>query len=209
LDSNDGNKNEMRYTILVISFIFLTSPRASACSCFSSWNDSFSRTAKNSEFVVLIKVLSFDEYLDGEIMGHEGKMPYSMTVEIIKKYKGKEQREKIKILGDNGILCRPYLSDFKINGYYLAAPIPIENKPNTEYEFFACRTDYLKVDISKNRAYGKYSLIRRRISLSSFENKLINGDKDYIFLGIIIFLLISTFIIRRNKKRNANNVYSA
>ena len=132
-----------------------------------------------------------------------------MTVEIIKKYKGKEQREKIKILGDNGILCRPYLSDFKINGYYLAAPIPIENKPNTEYEFFACRTDYLKVDISKNRAYGKYSLIRRRISLSSFENKLINGDKDYIFLGIIIFLLISTFIIRRNKKRNANNVYSA
>jgi hypothetical protein len=203
------NKNEMRYIILVISFILLTSHRASACSCFSSWNDSFSRTTKNSEFVVLIKVLSFDEYLEGEIMGHEGKMPYSMTVEIIKKYKGKEQRKKIKILGDNGILCRPYLSDFKINGYYLAAPIPLENKPNTEYEFFICRTDYLKVDISKNRAYGKYSLIRRRISLSSFENKLINGNKDYILLGIVIFLLISIFILRRNKKRNANNVYSA
>lgn len=199
----------MRYTILVISFIFLTSLRVSACSCFSSWNNSFSKTAKNSEFVVLIKVLSFDEYLDSEIMGHEGKMPYSMTVEIIKKYKGKEQRKKINILGDNGILCRPYLSNFKINGYYLAAPIPLENEPNTEYEFFVCRTDYLKVDISKNRAYGKFSLIRRQINLSSFENKLENGDKDYIFLGIIIVLLSSTFIILRNKKRNANNVYNS
>lgn len=201
-------KNEMQHTILVISFLFLTSLKVSACSCFSSWNDSFSRTAKNSELVALIKVLSFDEYLESEIMGHEGKMPYSMTVEIIEKYKGKEQRKKIKILGDDGIMCRPYLSDFKINGYYLAAPIPLENEPNTEYEFFVCRTDYLRVDISKNKAYGKYSLIRRQLSLSSFKNKLENGDKDYLFLGIIIILLISTFIIRRNKKRNANNVYS-
>jgi hypothetical protein len=102
----------------------------------------------------------------------------SNTVEIIKKYKGKEQRKKIKILGDNGISCRPYLYAFKINGYYLAAPIPLETKLNTEYEFFVCRTDYLRVDISKNKVYGKYSLIRRRISLSSFEDKLESGDKD-------------------------------
>lgn len=176
-----------------------------ACSCSHSWNDSFSLTAKYSEFVALVKIISFDEYLERDISGYDGKMPYSMTVEIIKKYKGKESRKKIKIWGDDGIMCRPYLDEFKINNYYLVAPIPLDKTTNTDYDFFVCRTDYLGVDISSNMAYGKYSLIRRQIDIVTFESKLKHGDWDLVVIGSLISLLILVLaIVRRNKKRNAN-----
>jgi len=178
-----------------------------ACSCSHHWDDSFSLTAKKSEFVALVKIISFDEYLDHEIMGSDGKIPYSMTVEIIKKYKGKENRKRIIIFGDNGILCRPYLSDFILNDYYLISPNPLDNSVNTEYDFFACRTEYLKVDIGSNKAYGKYSMIRNKIDLDMFESKLENGDWDLIVVGSIGGLLIIILIfVRRNKKRNTNKV---
>ena len=40
-----------------------------------------------------------------------------MAVEIIKKYKGEEYRDRITMYRDNGTLCRTYLTDFEINGY--------------------------------------------------------------------------------------------
>jgi hypothetical protein len=174
-----------------------------ACSCSRSWNDSFGLTTEGSEFVALVKIISFDEYLDREIMDYNGRMPYSMTVEIIKKYRGVESRKRITILGDNGMLCRPYLADFEINGYYLVSPNPLDNSANTEYDFFACRTEYLKVDIDSNMAYGKYSIIRNQIDLETFESKLENGDWDMVMVGAIGSLLILVLIlVRKNKKRN-------
>lgn len=186
-----------------ITLLLLLIPSLSAlgCSCSFAWNDSFSRTTKNAEFVALVKVISFDSYLEDEISGHEGKMPYSMTVEIIKKYKGNENRDKIRIYGDNGILCRPYLSEFEIGAYYLIAPIQLKDSPDRAYEFFVCRTDYLKVDSAKNKAFGNYSLIRHGIALSTFEKKLTRGDWDLAILGsIIVLLIIILLIARRNKK---------
>ena len=196
----------MKQTIVIILLIFFSSISALACSCSFAWNDTFSRTAKKSEFVALVKIVSFDEFLDREILSHEGKMPYLMTVEVIKKYKGKEQRKKIKIFGDNGALCRPYLSVFKINKYYLIAPIPLDKESNTGYDFFACRTDYLEVDITKNKAYGNYSFIRKQINLQTFENKLKYGDWDLTLLGIVGIICIVLFLYRRKKKQNANKL---
>lgn len=192
----------MKHTFLIISFIFFTSLNVLGCNCSYEWNDSFSRTAKNSDFLALVKVISFDEFLEDNVLGNETKMPSSMTVEIIKKYKGIEQRKKIKILGDNGMLCRPYLSDFEINGYYLISPKPLDNLINTEYDFYTCRTDFLKVDMVSKMAYGKYSMFRNQISLKTFENKLKNGDWDLLILGLIVSLLILILIILSKNKKN-------
>ncbi|MBQ4805220.1 hypothetical protein J8L88_20330 [Aquimarina sp. MMG015] len=192
-------------SVLIILFIFFYSSNVFACSCTFAWNDSFSRTIKNSEFVALVKIISFDKYLDEDILGHNGKMPYSMTVEIIKKYKGNEQRKKIKILGDNGMLCRPYLSNFKINSYYLVSPNALDNSANTEYDFFSCRTEYLNVDIDSNVALGNYSLIRNQINLDKFENKVKNGDWDILLLSLILSSIILLLLfMRRNIKRKTN-----
>ncbi|WP_159092206.1 hypothetical protein [Aquimarina sp. Aq107] len=196
----------MARSVLIVLFIFFYSSDVFACSCSFAWNDSFSRTIKNSEFVALVKIISFDKYLDEDILGHNGKMPYSMTVEIIKKYKGNEKRKKIKILGDNGMLCRPYLSYFKINSYYLVSPNALDNSANTEYDFFSCRTEYLNVDMDSNVALGNYSLIRNQINLDKFENKVKNGDWDILLLSLILSSTILLLLfMRRNIKRKTNS----
>ena len=147
-----------------------------ACSCECNWGCSFSSISDGKEFVALIKVIEYSDYLEDEIYGHDGKMPYSMTVEIVKKYKGSEIKKRIKIWGDNGMLCRPYIADFEVGKYYLIAPSKIERDSQTgkanDYDFFSCHTDYLKVDYEERIAYGEYSWWRKEISLDKFERKL-------------------------------------
>ncbi|GGX01969.1 hypothetical protein GCM10008086_33020 [Salegentibacter mishustinae] len=128
------------------------------------------------EFVALVKVVEFSDYLEENIPGYEGKMPSSMTVEIIKKYKGKDSRKMIKIWGDDGALCRPYTANFEIGEYYLIAPnlitAPNKNESKTDYEFFSCFVDYLKVDFKNAVAYGDYTKRTNKITLKKFEKNL-------------------------------------
>ena len=65
-----------------------------------------------------------------------------MTVEIIKKYKGKETRKTIKIWGDNGAECRPYISNFKIGDALppfapnILGEYKLQGEKSTDYDFF-------------------------------------------------------------------------
>jgi len=198
----------LKQIFIIFFLITLSSSNVEACSCSFAWNDSFSHTVKDSEFVALVKILSFDEYLDREIIGFEEKMPYSMTVEIIKNYKGFESKKTIKIFGDNGILCRPYLSEFKINEYYLIAPNSLNSELNNEYDFFSCRTEYLKVDINTNIAHGKYSLTQNKIDITAFEKNLSNRNSNLGFLALLVITSILILIIWiKKKKRNPNKTH--
>lgn len=83
----------------------------------------------------------------------------------------------MKIWGDNGVLCRPYISNFKIGEYFLIAPKKITKENDWgespgDYTFHICNTDYLKVDNSTGIATGQYSKEKSKITLSEFEKKL-------------------------------------
>jgi hypothetical protein len=169
-------KRQMRHLIILIIFLLPTIPSYS-CECECPGDCSFHKIVKNSELVALVKVVSYDNYLSDSIMGYSGKMPLSMTVEIIKLYKGTETRKQIKIWGDYGHLCRPYIADFAIGNYFLIAPHLIErpNSPNeskTDYEFSSCITDYLRLDIQNKIAHGQYKQHQDKISLDAFENTM-------------------------------------
>ena len=156
--------------------ILLISIESFACSCTCTKNCKFNAISDRQAFVALVKVIEYSDFLEDEIQGYDGKMPFSMTLEIIKKYKGSESRKRIKIWGDNGVLCRPYIAQFKIGNYYLIAPSKIKNnndkKQNGGYDFFSCWVDYLEVDYEKKIAYGNYSWWRKLITLEKFERDL-------------------------------------
>lgn len=101
-----------------------------------------------------------------------------MTVEVIEKYIGSESRKKIKIWGDNGMLCRPYIANFEIGKYYLIAPSKInetsDNGNKNDYDFFSCYTDYLVVDFNKKIAFGEYTKREKEVSLQEFEREIKN-----------------------------------
>jgi hypothetical protein len=92
----------MKKRILLI-FILLISMKSFACSCECNWNCRFGAISDNQEFVALIKVIEYSDYFEYQ----DEKSPYSMTVEVVKKYKGSESRKRIKIWGDNVAL--PFL----------------------------------------------------------------------------------------------------
>ncbi len=147
-----------------------------ACDCECDGDCSFSVIAQDNEFVALVKVIDYSSYLDRQILGYDKKMPLSMTVEIIKKYKGAESRQQITIWGDNGAQCRPYLSEFEIGECYLIAPAKITQDSKigvkNDYDFFSCSTDYLHVDLQNGLAFGKYSKAKNEVRLTTFESEL-------------------------------------
>ena len=155
--------------------MMLISFNSFACDCECKGDCSFSSVMNGMEFVALIRVIEYTDYVKIYTNSTPKEMPLSMVVELIKKYKGKESRERIKIWGDDGMLCRPYVKYFNIDSYYLIAPQKIEKDSEIggkgDYEFFTCWNDYLEVDFEKQVAYGKYSKRKRKISLEKFEKQ--------------------------------------
>jgi len=85
---------------------------AFACSCM--WAGPFAKVALGKELIVL-----------GEVMDHYKN---SMEVQIIEVVKGTEERKTIRIWGDNGALCRPYVAHFPIGTRWLLAVFPLPEK---------------------------------------------------------------------------------
>ncbi len=108
----------------VLLFTLLISIKSFAYSCECQGDCSFIKISKDLEFVALVKIIEYSDFLDQEVYDYDGKMPLSMTVEVIDKYKyiGSEKRKTIKIWRDNGMLYRPYIASFEIGKYYLIAP---------------------------------------------------------------------------------------
>ena len=69
---------------------------AAACTCF--FDGPFSKVASEGDLVVL-----------GEVVSHHGN---SMQLDVLQVLKGVEKRQRITVWGDNGMQCRPYLSQF-------------------------------------------------------------------------------------------------
>jgi len=103
----------VRTVALVVLLAILGLPKSAfACSCM--WAGPFSKVAPGKELIVL-----------GEVMDHYKN---SMEVQIIEVVKGTEERKTIRIWGDTGALCRPYVSGFRVGTRWLLAVFPLPEK---------------------------------------------------------------------------------
>jgi hypothetical protein len=126
-----------------------------ACSC--NYAGPFLKVTEKTGFVALVKVSKYLTFKD--LPGVGTKIPMSMEVEIIDIYKGRESRKTIAVWGDIGNLCRPYLSAFKENEYYVIAfqPGGLRGHPDekqTDYTISSCGANWLNVDYTKMTATG-------------------------------------------------------
>lgn len=68
----------------------------------------------------LIAVVQVKDYVTFEYLQDE-EVPMSMTVEIKQVLKGMESRREITVWGNNGLMCRPYLSIFEPGSTWVMA----------------------------------------------------------------------------------------
>jgi len=92
-------------SVVVLLAVLAVPHLAMACTCL--WGGPFAKVALGQELVLYGEVL--DYYRHG------------MEVKVIEILKGKEERSTIRIWGDNGALCRPYVNSFPIGTRWIFA----------------------------------------------------------------------------------------
>lgn len=166
----------MRQLKFILAIFLMTMEQVTfACDCESQGE--FLKVAPKTEFVALVKVtkyLTFKEIYDRQT-------PMSMELEIINVFKGTETRKTITVWGDNGILCRPYLSQFDTGKYYVIAfnkgsdglkGHVHKDEKTTDYSISICGDFWLKADIKKQVATGAVTDKQTQIKLADLKSKL-------------------------------------
>ncbi len=121
----------MKYipALIVGLSVLLLAPSAHSCSCGSD-GSSLIQLAKKSELVIRGKVLEYNWYqydLQGQRYKNKQEpkgRPLSMTVEVQEVYKGKITSRQVVVWGDNGMICRPYVTQFPIGTEWVFALSP-------------------------------------------------------------------------------------
>ena len=134
-----------------VAALLLLAPIQSAQACSCAWAGPFASVAHSADLVVRGKVLSYKKN--------------SMKVTVLEVLRGRESRRTIRIWGDNGAQCSPYVSSFPIGtewvfavrrttseaerGYFKRENTPEEWKKWGDFRISICGEFWLQVTGSK------------------------------------------------------------
>lgn len=113
--------------LLALLVTLLAPGVALACSCM--WSGPFTKVALGTDLVVLAEVRSYHRH--------------SMDVAVVEVLKGGEDRREIRVWGDSGALCRPYVTAFPRGTRWIFA---LKREPGTrDYIISVCGEYWLEV----------------------------------------------------------------
>ena len=112
--------------LLTLLVTLLAPGVALACSCM--WSGPFTKVALGTDLVVLAEVRSYYRH--------------SMEVAVLDVLKGGEDRREIRVWGDSGALCRPYVTAFPRGTRWIFA---LKREPGTrDYIISVCGEYWLE-----------------------------------------------------------------
>jgi hypothetical protein len=122
---------------------------ALACRCV--WAGPFTKVALATELVVLADVRSYERH--------------GMDVAVIEVLKGKEDRRTIRVWGDDGALCRPYVATFPRGTRWIFS---LQREPvSGDYAISGCGAFWLAV--KGDQAVGRVIATGRGASTESVQ----------------------------------------
>lgn len=148
----------MRTVIIILTiFLSLLTMKTYACDCESQGN--FYKVSPNSDLVALVKINKYLTFKDI----YDSPTPMSMEVEILEVFKGVDNRKKVKVWGDVGNLCRPYLSQFSVDSLYVIAfhkgekgsEFGHRDETENDYSISNCGEYWLKISSESNIEINK------------------------------------------------------
>ena len=130
---------KMLYRSVVVGVLLVFAavpPEAGACSCL--WAGPFLTVGPTADLVVRGKVLKY--------IGKKAGVDLSMDVEVQEVLKGATRAKTIRIWGDDGAMCRPYVSGFPVGTEWIfAINVLREPRPHEEYYMSVCGAYSLQI----------------------------------------------------------------
>jgi hypothetical protein len=148
-------------------------------SCDCKYMGNFLKVSQYPELIVIVKVKQYEDYF--ELTGAAPDtihQPMSATFEIIRVLKGKTDKKEIKVFGDDGALCRPYIDTFKKDGYYvvgLAKCTNVERENNIretteDYQIWTCGEYWIEYNPGDRTVKGLINDKNRKSKIISLDN---------------------------------------
>ncbi|MSV36346.1 MAG: hypothetical protein EXQ47_12230 [Bryobacterales bacterium] len=100
--------------------------RCAACSC--AWTGPLLKVAPASELVIRARVLGYH--------GRSRGVDLAMDVEVQEVLKGNTRASRLRIWGDNGAQCRPYVSGFPVRTEWIFAIGKLTGEKGREGDYF-------------------------------------------------------------------------
>jgi hypothetical protein len=116
-----------RYLVASVLFTMLLLPVSSeACSC--AWAGPFLTVGPRAELIVRGKVLAYH--------GQSRAVDLAMDVEVLEVLKGTTNSRRIRIWGDNGAQCRPYVKAFPVQTEWILAINKLTREESAQGDYF-------------------------------------------------------------------------
>jgi hypothetical protein len=109
--------------------VALTPGVALACTC--AWVGPFTKMALQADLIVLAEV--------------RGYQRHGMDVRVLEVLRGREPRRTIRIWGDTGALCRPYVTSFPVGTRWIFAVTASRTPGEGDYAIAFCGEHWLQV----------------------------------------------------------------
>ena len=161
----------MKQVIFVFLLLIFTALSGKTLACDCDYEGGFLTVAPNTDLVAVVTVKKFLTFKDI----YNEKTPMSMEVEITEVILGEEKRKTIVIWGDNGALCRPYLSIFQEGSSYVMAlsqPEIYANESNTDYIISNCGRYWLNVTTADQTVCGDIAEKTNQLTLAELRKQL-------------------------------------
>ena len=128
-------------------FVVCTTSAVFACTCINS--RPFFDITSNVDLIVIGKPISY-----GEVSSFSNE-PLSVDVEIQRVLKGNVALEKVRVFGDNGALCRPYVTKFPLNTTWVFALNFLSTGANGEPQYSISNCGEFSLKVKAGRVFGR------------------------------------------------------
>ena len=132
-------------TVVLAAVLASLTSTALACTCM--WAGGFLKVAPGAAIVVHVRVRDYH--------GQDRNVALAMDVVVLERLKGPPTAREIRIWGDNGMLCRPYVSAFPRGSEWILAirPQAAEMPGRPDYYIPGCGAYWLKVENGRVRGH--------------------------------------------------------
>lgn len=160
-------KKGINLFLVVVILSLVMSMDITACDCI--WSGPFLKVSKDCPLVALVKIKNY--YKSTSVF------PMAAEVEILYSLKGDSTIQTAKVWGDNGMLCRPYLSVFQDDSIWVMALYESSgnwgwgSEEKGDYFISICGEYYL--DVKQDTVIGhiqnaNYTAPKQKMVLSDF-----------------------------------------